>query len=182
MRQAWPRRVVSSLVVLCSIACGAGCTDSNRGEVLDPSNDGLAGTWEYLAMNAYEARFKNCTGDAAVLEGSTLYEGLAEAPICLTAVKFEAHQSGDAFDVPPHTVTCSDGASGTVSGAGLIADPSLGGEWESQSDRGVKSVQTFTGVINGNTIELAETHRTFSGSFSGGCDFSPPLSAVITVD
>ena len=79
-------------------------------------------------------------------------------------------------------LACSDGAAGTVSGAGLIADPDLGGEWESESDRGVKSVQSFTGVINGNTIELVETHRTFSGTFSGSCDFSPPLAAVVTVE
>ena len=160
----------------------AGCAASHEGNVLNPSTGDLQGTWEYLVTNAYDATFSGCTGDAVVLEGATLYEGLSLAPICLTAVTFDANQEGDAFDVPPHEVVCSDGASATVTGFGQIQNPGLGGQWESTSDLGVSAVQLFTGVIAGNTIQLTELRRTFSGGFEGGCDFSPPLTALITVN
>jgi hypothetical protein len=166
-----------------SIACLLliGCAGSNDGDVLDPSKNGLQGTWEYLVTNAFDARFTNCTGDAAVLEGATLYEGLSLAPICMVAVSFTANQTGDAFDVPPHTVTCSDGATASASGSGQVTDPDVGGQWESLSNQGVEAIQVFTGVISGNTIELSESSRTFSGTFQGSCEFSPALTAIVTV-
>jgi hypothetical protein len=159
----------------------AGCAGSNDGDVLNPAKSDLDGTWEYLVTNAYEATFTDCSGDAVVLDGATLHEGKSLAPICLTAVTFDVTQAGEQFEVPPHPVTCSDGASASVSGSGLIEDPDLGGQWESMSDQGVAAVQLFTGVIVGNTIQLTETRRTFSGGFEGGCDLSPPVTALITV-
>jgi len=158
----------------------SGCAGSNDGAVLDPLKSDLEGTWEYLVTNAFEATFTNCNGDAAVLEGATLYEGLSLAPICLTAVTFDVNQTGDAFDVPSHQVTCSDGATASMTGFGQIQDPDLGGQWESMSTQGVGAVQLFAGVIVGNTIELTESRRTFSGGFEGSCDLSPPLTAVVT--
>lgn len=159
----------------------AGCAGSNDGDVLDPMKGGLEGTWEYLVTNAFDATFTGCTADAAVLEGATFYEGLSLAPICTTAVTFDVNQSGDEFLLPPHQVTCSDGASAVMTGFGLVNDSDIGGQWESVSDRGVAAVQLFTGVIVGNTIELTESSRSFSGAFQGGCDFSPPLTALVTV-
>lgn len=149
--------------------------------MLDPEKGGLEGTWDYLVTNAFEATFTGCTGDATVLEGATLYEGLSLAPICLTAVTFDVNQTGDEFLLPPHQVTCSDGASAVMTGFGLIDDPDIGGQWESVSDQGVAAVQLFTGVIVGNTIELTESSRSFTGVFQGDCDFSPPLTALVTV-
>ena len=167
------------LVLICLFL--AGCAGSNDGDVLDPAKDGLQGTWDYLVTNAFEATFTGCTGDATVLEGATLYEGLSLAPICLTAVTFDVNQTGDEFLLPPHQVTCSDGASAVMTGFGLIDDPDIGGQWESVSDQGVAAVQLFTGVIVGNTIELTEFSRTFSGAFQGECGFAPPLTALVTV-
>ena len=171
------------LLLIAALACAflVRCSASHEGDVLDPANGDLQGTWEYLVTNAYDATFTGCTGDAAVLEGATLYEGLSLAPICLAPVTMAVQQAGDAFDVPPHAVVCSDGASASVTGFGQIADPALGGQWESTSEEGVLAVQTFAGVISGNTIQLTEMRRNFSGSFEGQCDFSPPLSALITV-
>jgi len=162
------------------VLCG-GCAGTNEGDTLDPSKSGLQGTWEYLVLNTYDATFTGCSGDATLLEGVTLYEGLALAPICQTAVQFPVNQAGSAFDAPPHQVTCSDGAQASVSGFGQIADPDLGGQWESVSDQGVTTIQVFSGVIAGSTIELSETRRTFAGNFQGSCDFSPPLDVIVTV-
>ena len=142
---------------------------------------GLQGTWDYLVTNAFDATFTGCTADAAVLEGATFYEGLSLAPICTTAVTFDVSQTGDEFLLPPHQVICSDGASAVMTGFGLVNDSDIGGQWESVSDQGVAAVQLFTGVIVGNTIELTESSRSFSGDFQGGCDFSPPLTALVTV-
>jgi hypothetical protein len=172
-------RLSVALWVACLLL--AGCAGSNDGDALDPIKGGLEGTWDYLVTNAFEATFTGCTGDATVLEGATLYEGLSLAPICMTAVTFDVNQTGDEFLLPPHQVTCSDGASAVMTGFGLIDDSEIGGQWESTSDQGVAAVQLFTGVIVGNTIELAESSRSFSGVFQGGCDFSPPLTALVTV-
>jgi hypothetical protein len=169
------------LVVWIAFVCLIGCAASNDGDVLDPSKDGLEGTWDYLVTNAYEARFTDCTGDATVLEGATLYEGLSLAPICLAAVSFAADQNGDGFDVPPHAVSCSDGSSGTASGSGRISGFDVEGQWDSLSGLGVEAVQLFSGSISGNTIEITETHRSFDGTFRGECRFSPALTALITV-
>ena len=172
-------RRIATATVACML-CG-GCAGTNDGDRLDPSKSGLQGTWEYLVLNTYDARFTGCTGDAGVLEGVTLYEGMALAPICQTAVQFPVNQVGSAFDAPPHQVTCSLGAQASVSGFGQIVEPDLGGQWESVSDQGVTTTQEFTGVIVGSTIELSETRRTFVGDFQGSCDFSPPLDVVVTV-
>lgn len=158
-----------------------GCAGSNNGDVLDPQASGLDGTWEYLVVNAFDARFTGCTGDATVLEGATFYEGLSLAPICQTAVIFPVSQQGDTFQAPPHQATCSDGALASVTGSGLISEPDLGGQWESASSSGVSSVQAFAGIIVGNTIQLRESRREFSGAFVGSCEFNPDLSAVITI-
>jgi hypothetical protein len=167
-----------------TLLCGlliAGCASHNDGDVLEPAKSDLDGSWEYLVTNAYDARFSGCTGDASVLEGQTLYEGLALAPICLAAVTFEVSQAGALFELTPHEVTCSDGASATVGGSGEIHDPTIGGQWESTSSQGVAAVQEFTGTIVGQTIQLSEFRRTFSGAFAGACDLSPALTAVVTV-
>jgi hypothetical protein len=103
------------------------------------------------------------------------------APICSTAVVFNVTQTGDEFAVTPHETVCSDGASASVTGVGLIDEPALGGQWESMSDQGNAAVQLFTGVIRGSTIQLSESRRTFSGGFEGGCDLSPPVEVIITV-
>jgi len=168
------------LVGLACLALG-GCSGTNRGDVLDPTKGDLGGSWDYLVTNAYQATFANCTGDATVLEGLTLHDGLSQAPICMNAVQFGANQTEDGFDVPPHPVTCSDGAAAAVGGFGQVAGQSVGGQWESLSNQGVEAIQVFTGVISGNTIELSESSRTFSGTFQGSCEFSPALRAVVTV-
>jgi len=159
----------------------AGCADSNNGDVLDPQKSGLTGTWDYLVTNGYQARFVNCTGDATVLEGETLVNGMALAPICMTGVTFQVDQSGDAFEAPPYQVTCSDGAGASVSGVGQVNVLDIGGQWDSVSDQGVTSAQMFTGYIVGNTIELSESRRVFTGAFEGACDFSPALTVTVTV-
>lgn len=177
------RFLSSKLCLVVSVASLAlvGCSSSNDGDLLSPAQSGLQGTWEYLVTNAYDARFSGCTGDAIVLEGATLVEGLSLAPICMTAVSFDVTQAGEEFQVPSYVVTCSDGATATVSGFGEISNPDLGGQWESVSSQGVEAVQAFTGVIVGNTIQLAEHRRTFGGAFGGACDFSPPLTALVTI-
>ncbi len=173
---------VASAVLTSIVTLGlVGCAGHNQGDVLDPSKNGLQGTWEYLVTNAYTAQFKDCTDAASVLEGATFYEGLSLAPICMTGVTFNVNQAGDEFDVPPHQVVCSDGAPASVSGSGLIADPQVGGQWESVSSTGVTAIQTFSGVIAGNTLQLSESSRTFKGSFAGSCEFEPPLTALVTV-
>jgi hypothetical protein len=159
----------------------AGCAGSNDGDVLNPANNDLNGTWDYLITNAFEARFVGCTGDATVLEGTKFIDGLSLAPICMNAVRFDVTQSGEAFDVPPHQGVCSLGSPASVTGSGFVQHRDLGGEWRSVSDDGVTAVQVFSGVIAGNTIELSESARTFSGDFNGGCSLSPPLTTLVTV-
>lgn len=174
--------VLCVAVLLASIAV-IGCAGSSEsvGEILDPSKSGLEGNWEYLVMNAFEAQFSGCTGDAAVLEGATFYEAQALAPMCLVAGRFEVIQVGDAFQVRSHEVTCSDGTTATVSGVGQIGDSLLGGQWESDSAQGVHAVQVFSGSAAGHTIAMNETRRTFSGVLEGSCDLTPPLVATVTV-
>jgi len=173
-------RLRAATIFLCLLFTA--CASSNDGDVIDPAKSGLNGTWHYVVTNAFDATFSGCSGDATVLEGQTFHDGLALAPICRTAVTFDVHQVGEAFQVPAYQVTCSDGASGSLSGFGQIVDPELGGQWDSASDTGVTATQTFSGTIVGDTIEVRESHRTFSGTFQGACDFSPELTAVVTVD
>jgi hypothetical protein len=158
-----------------------GCASSHTGEVLDPEKSGLQGTWEYLVTNGYQATFSGCSGDAEVLEGLTLVEGLSSAPICMAAVTFEVQQDGDAFQAPPYDVVCSDDDIASVTGFGQIDDLDVVGQWDSVSARGVTASQAFSGYIVGNTIALTENRWTFSGAFRGACDFAPPLTAVVTV-
>lgn len=171
----WPVAVLGCCLLL------AGCADSHVGEVLDPAKSGLSGTWEYLLTNAYEATFNGCSGDAAVLEGATLYEGLSLAPICMSAVVFDVDQDGASFEVPAYQVACSDGSTASMTGSGQIAGHEIGGQWDSISNGGVTAVQLYSGQIVGNTIELSESRRTFDGAFQGTCDFVPALTAIVTV-
>ena len=159
----------------------AGCAGMNDGEALDPTTNGLQGTWEYLVTNAYEAEFIGCTGDATVLEGATFFDALSLAPICLAGVTLDANQDGESFEVLSHQVTCSDGAEASVSALGEVTELGIGGQWESVSDQGVSAVQIFSGEISGDTIELTETRRIFDGDFQGVCDLAPPLTAIVTV-
>lgn len=181
MRQSTLHTACACLLVCCSILALAGCAGLND-EGLDPTTNGLQGTWEYLVTNAYEARFTGCTGDATVIEGATFFEAFSLAPVCLAGVVLAANQDGDSFQVMPHQVTCSDGAEASVSASGSVDGSGIGGQWESVSNGGVTAVQVFTGTIVGNTIELTETHRVFEGSFQGACDLSPALTALVTVE
>ncbi len=167
-------------VVFLSIIVFAGCSGMNDDQAPDPTT-GVQGTWEYLVINAYEAEFTGCTGDATVLEGSTFFEALSLAPICLAGVTLDANQDGDSFEVLSHRVTCSDGVEASVSALGAITGSGIGGQWESSSDLGVSAVQIFSGQMTGNTIELTESRRIFDGDFQGACDLAPPLIAVVTV-
>ena len=169
------------LIVVIAALGVVGCSGQNNGDLLSPAMSGLDGTWEYLITNAHDARFSGCSGDAAVLEGATLFEGLSLAPICMTPVTFDVNQAGQTFDAETNQVTCSDGATAQIAGFGQIDDPVIGGQWESLSDGGVESIQSFTGVIAGNTIQISELRRDFTGNFEGGCDLSPPVEAIITV-
>jgi hypothetical protein len=135
-----------------------------------------------MVTNAYGAKFEDCTGDAAVLEGYVFAEALALAPMCLLAVKFHVDQVGDSFEVVPHGVDCSDGSTASATGSGLqVGGTDVMGEWTSVSSGGVSSSQSFSGSVMGNTIAMVETARAFSGSFEGSCTLSPPLKASITV-
>ena len=181
MQQLLSHGASARAVVLFSLIALAGCAGSNEPGALDPTSNGLQGTWEYLVTNAYEAEFTGCSGDATVLEGATFFEGLGLAPICLAGVTVAANQDGEAFEVLSHSVTCSDDAVATVRAFGVVSDTGVGGQWESDSSLGVSAVQIFTGHIVGDTIQLAETRRIFEGDFQGACDLSPPLTAVVTV-
>jgi len=181
MKELSSHSALPCTVLLLSIAVFAGCAGMNDGAALDPATNGLQGTWEYLVINAYEAEFTGCTGDATVLEGATFFEALSLAPICLAAVTLDASQDGDSFEILSHQVKCSDGAEASVSALGAVTESGIGGQWESTSDQGVSAVQIFSGEIAGNTIELTETRRIFDGDFQGACDLSPPLTAVVTV-
>ncbi|MCP3978857.1 MAG: hypothetical protein GY716_05935 [bacterium] len=157
----------------------AGCSQQNDGGILTDSSDGLAGTWDYLVTNAYEAVFTGCTGDAAVLEGKTFVEGMSAAPICIVSTRFDVQQSGDdGMTVVPHAVSCSDGSTADVSGQGVVAAGTVDGSWSSSSDGGVMSTQSFSATRLGDTLEIEETARSFAGSFSGSCSLSPALSAT----
>ena len=85
-------------ILLLTIIAFAGCAGMNDDDGLDPTTNGLEGTWEYLVTNAYEAEFTGCSGDATVLEGATFFEGLSLAPICITGVTVAAIQDGDSFE------------------------------------------------------------------------------------
>jgi hypothetical protein len=173
-------RLRAATIFLCLLFTA--CAGSNDGDVIDPAKSGLNGTWTYLVTNAFDATFSGCTGDAAVLEGETFHDGLALAPICRTSITFDVSQVGEVFQVPAYQVTCTDGASGSMSGFGQIVGPQVGGQWDSASDTGVTATQIFTGTIVGDTIQVRESRRTFSGTFQGACDFSPELMAEVTVD
>ena len=85
-------------VVFLSIIVFAGCAGMNDDGAIDPTTNGLEGTWEYLVTNAYEAEFSGCSVDATVLEGATFFEALSLAPICLAGVTLDADQDGDSFE------------------------------------------------------------------------------------
>jgi hypothetical protein len=170
-----------ALLLICVAIIGCARSSDGASRIFDPSKGGLEGNWEYLVMNAFEAQFSGCTGDAAVLEGATFYQAQALAPMCLVAGRFEVLQVGDAFQVRSHEVTCSDGTPATVSGVGQIGDSLLGGQWESDSAQGIHAVQVFSGSAAGNTIAMNETRRSFSGALEGTCDITPPLTARVTV-
>lgn len=183
MKEFSTRSVLLCVVAVLSSIVVVGCADSNDdvGSLLDPEKSGLQGNWEYLVMNAYEARFSGCTGDAAVLEGATFYDAQGLAPMCLVAGTFEVRQVGDAFQIMSHDVTCSDGTPATVTGIGQIGDTFVGGQWDSSSAQGVSAVQVFSGSVIGNTIAMNETRRSFTGGLEGTCELTPPLIASVTV-
>jgi len=175
------RSGAAAALALLAVLSLAGCASSHLGDTIDLEQNGLQGDWQYLVTNAYEATFVGCGGDAAVLEGKTFAQAQSLVPMCLPAGSFGVAHSGGDFSVPAYAVTCSDGSTGSAGGAGEVVASSVGGQWESISQAGVSAQQTFTGVVQGETIHLSETRRAFSGALSGACDLVPPLVAEIHV-
>jgi len=153
---------------------------SPDGGVISPELETLSGTWDYQIMNAYDARFVDCSGDAAVLEGKSFYEGFAVAPICTVPNSFDVVQDGAALEFMPGNVDCS-GSTAAVSGHGVVAENSLGGSWEVASADGVVAVHAFAGTMDGNVLAIRESGRSFAGSFQGACELQPPLEAAVTI-
>ena len=172
---------LAACLVLSSLM-GTGCTSSDDSGVLNPSKNGLQGTWSYIILNGNEATYTDCTGDAAVLEGVSFAEAAAVVPICLVSSVFDVVQAEESFTVVAHEVTCSDGSTGSAFGEGAIIDGALSGEWETTSGGGVVASQSFTGEAIGNTLEVRESERVFSGSLQGSCEISPDLTVLISVD
>ena len=178
----YPALICLTVLIFCASSIGCSSSSASPSPFGAAQTGALDGNWEYFVTNAYGATFENCTGDAAVLEGYTFSEASAFAPMCVLAVKFKVDQLDDSFQVVPHGVTCSDGASASVTGTGLqVNDSDIVGQWESASSSGVNASQVFSGSVVGDTISIVETARTFTGSFDGSCDLSPPLKAAITV-
>ena len=178
-----PSSSAVSLVVclVVSSLTGTGCTSTDDTDLLDPSKSGLEGKWTYVALNGHSATYTGCTGDATILEGVSFADAFAVVPICTVSGEFDVVQAGESFTVVAHTVTCSDGSTGSAAGEGVFSADSLSGGWETGSDGGVNASQSFTGTAVGELLEIFESERTFSGSLQGSCGISPPLNAVITV-
>ena len=171
-----------TLVALLVCAAAAGCTNDVVEQIIDIPVANVDGTWNYQLNNPDQATFTNCTGAAILLEGQTWNQALALAPICHVASSFQVTQNLAALFVVPHNVTCSDGSSAVVTGAGAVTDTTVNGQWDSTSNQNVNANQGFQGTVSGSTITLTEDHRDFSGGgLQGSCDISPPLSATVTV-
>lgn len=160
----------------------AGCAGSNDDVVptfLNSELSDLSGTWDYEIQNAYDAIFTGCTGDAAMLEGRSFYEGLTVAPICVVPNSFEVVQDGDVLQVLPDSTYCG-GITASVTGSGALSETSLNGSLQVASASGA-TTHTYSGARSGRTVEIAEERHAFSGAFQGQCDLTPPLRATVTV-
>lgn len=168
--------------VLVWVFPASGCTALGSEDALgsgSPSADRV--TWEQVLNNPYDATFTGCGGDAAVLEGKTVVDGLELAPLCLVTGSFGIVRDGTSFSVEAFRVACSDGSTALISGSGVWTETSVSGQWESALDSGVDGVQVYSGPASGNLLVLDHTRVTFGGAFEGSCSLSPALSASVVV-
>ena len=171
-------RALAWTMLLC-VAC-VGCGGSSDSGVISPELQTLSGTWNYQIVNAYEARFVECTGDAAILEGMSFYPGLSAAPLCAVPNSLEVIQNGDTLEVLPQDVDCG-GVPASVAGQGAISADWISGAWEIASNEGLAAVHQFSGTMSGSHLELLESARSFEGMFAGACNLAPPLKATVTI-
>ncbi len=175
------RNPTHPLLLVLTLCLAAGCSQLND-EIALPGAGALAGSWEYVAANAHSATFSNCSGDATVLEGATVVDGMGLAPLCRVRGTFEVIRVADAFEVVPFQVACSDGGTAAVSGGGAFTGTTIEGAWQTLSSSGVAAVQAFSGVVSGtDQLVVQEGYWSFAGSFTGSCELAPPLTATVEI-
>ena len=104
---------------------------------------------------------------------------MVEDPACPPGPP-EVVQSGSDFALLPRE--CYDGAI-TLSGGGTVSGNTLSGQFETRDFIGGELwLETFTAVVNGNTIDLLESQIVLRGWDDGACDIVPALSLQITIN
>ncbi len=170
------------VAILALFVFSVGCAGSSESGLLDPVVESLAGTWQYTVMNADSATFTGCTEDAVALNGMSVSQAmLSGAPICAPASQFSVVEAEGLLSILPHEVSCSDGSTATVTGIGALNSSSVSGQWDSLSIGGVNALQSFSGSIVGNNIDVSENARTFAGTYRGTCEITPALSATVRI-
>jgi hypothetical protein len=179
MREA-ARRAFCMAVSILSLISGSGCGGGgSSGSSGDPPAS-VAGTWESVMNNAGSAILA-CSGDAAALSGLSVAGWLAAAPDC-TPFSVVVGQTGNNFTFAPRDVACNDGSLLTWSGGGTVTGNNLAGQFDTIfTIQGITRVESFTGAVNGNTINLLEDRIVWSGNFVGACDIAPALSLQVTI-
>lgn len=165
-----------TVALLALSGCGGG---GGGGGSASPAN--VSGTWDsFVSTNDSAATFQGCTGDASVLNGSTVADAFADC----TVNPITVGQSGNTFSFSPAAYTCTDGVdtwTGQLNGGGTVSGPSLSGDYTMRDDATTDDeTHEFTGSISGNAITLNVNHIEWTGSISGACNLSPAWNIITT--
>jgi len=175
------QRWIWLVALLLTLATWNGCggDGGSSGSSGEPPAD-VSGIWEGGNNNAGSA-ILTCSGDFADLSGLTVAGWVAAAPDC-SAFEIEVVQSGSSFTFVARDVVCNDGSVLTWSGGGSVTGNTFSGQFDTIFiTQNMVRVESFTGVVNGNTIDLLEDRIVWSGSMAGACNIAPALSLQVTI-
>ena len=142
----------------------------------------VEGTWDGVWENPDVATFENCTGFSTDLEGVTVAEVSALAPVCTTPTAFQVLQGNNDLQTIARTFSCDDASSYVESGSGNIQGNDLEMDITSESStEGWTAVGLWDGTVSGSIIRIESHHISVSGIQAGSCDIEPPLRMDATL-
>ena len=181
-----PAAIVTVVVGCLQVVLSAtGCSSSGGGVMDGPVAD-ISGQWtNFERLNAGDATLTGCTGDAAMLNGSTIADLTGGGgPTCTTNDPFLVVQVGAIFTFTEVFVTCDDGTSITQDGGGTVTSlDTFEGTISTVHSLGVVTDHFLDGTVLSDTnLTLFEAHTEWSGGGNGQCDIDPPLATAVTVN
>jgi hypothetical protein len=171
------------LGVFATLTMAMSCPGEDREKNAGAKPADVEGIWDGVWLNSDIATFQNCTGFSTGLEGVTVAEVSASAPVCTTPTAFQVLQSNNDLVTVARTFSCDDGSSYIESGIGNIRGNDLEMDVTSESPTdGWMAVELWDGTVVSDIIVRIDSHHiSVSGLQVGSCDIEPPLRMDATL-